>query len=129
MLFTIDRTHRRQIDNLIKYANKNIITLSVLKKIRQKKLPPPGDLSEYRIFLPVNFKVVYTIEEHLNKRIFKHISISVNDRLPSPIIAEEIIKEFKFENNLDKCYIWDEEYFQGCRAINILEPFSNGNNK
>ena len=46
----------------------------------------------------------------------KHISISINNDLPSIESVEMILNEFKFKNKLNNCMVYLEE-----NAVNVLE--------
>lgn len=108
------------IKNLIFYAENNKIPLKKMKKIMAGELSPAEDNPNYAIILPVDFRVVFTIERH-PKEWFKHLSISVpgKGRLPHPHAVYMICKEFGIENFKDE-YIYKEDEVE---AINIISKY------
>lgn len=129
MIFVVDDIALKNIDNLIKYALENPIYLDEMIDIAEERKSPIGNNPHFQVNIIKDINVIFSLEQHKDKRFYRHLSISVRGKLPSPYIAEEIIQLFKFENPLYDCYKWIEEYSPNCHAINIMEPFTNGNNK
>ena len=58
-------------------------------------MPPPGENENYVITIPLNFRVVFTIEQYPGGW-FKHLSVSVpvKNKGPHPQAVEMIMAEF-----------------------------------
>jgi hypothetical protein len=116
----IDDTIREQILAVKAYAEKNQYTMDDLLDIKNGTQEPPGNNAFYSCALPIGYKVVYTIEQQVEGTL-RHMSISVNDKLPSTEAVKMIMVEFGFENELENCYLYIEE---GGKAINVIESYN-----
>lgn len=121
-LLLTDET-QKQIDDLVAFARANVFTNDKLLKLANGIGKPPGDDPNFSMIIPAAFRVVFTIEEQ-QQRLAKHISISYRDRLPAPLMVDQILEKFGFKYNLkniqdnkDKIYVWPENNL----AINVLE--------
>ena len=67
-------------------------------------------------------RIVFSIEEQ-PIGLCRHISISLDASkfLPSTKSMNKIIKKFGFEEEIDNCYVYVEE-FDYANAVNIIEP-------
>jgi hypothetical protein len=88
----------------------------------------PDDLPLFTCYLPVDYKVVYTIEAALSAAnwneahgMCRHLSMSIGrrEKTPHPAVCQEVMNELGFVNTLDsgKCYVWIEKE----AIINIME--------
>jgi len=131
----IDNNIRKNIKELIKFAWKNIIPISQLIENGELKhgMPNPvGDNKKHSIFIPVNFKVVYSIEDQGEGRnekqglgICRHLSMSVGQlgRIPNPVGVDMVLEEFGFDHPIYECIFWTENFGSKDQvAINAIEP-------
>lgn len=121
---------KKTIKKLMVYAEDHKISYDKMKKIMDRKLPPPGDNKNYVITIPLNFRVVFTIEQHPGGW-FKHLSVSVpvKNKGPHPQAVEMIMAEFEMGdlNARPGNSVYIEEIGNGYKAINILCPFEYSN--
>jgi hypothetical protein len=85
--------------------------------------PPPGDMYGFKIQLPINYEVVYSIEEQTGHRRVRHLSVSLNGGIinPNTYVVKEIMKEIGFKSPLEHCFVSWEEFFPGLQSINVIE--------
>ena len=133
----IDEKIEGQIADLKAFAEKNTITSDQMIAISEGRLPPIGDDPRYHIFIPLNYRVVYTVEEHPMQdgggyRRCKHISVSISKkgRCPTLEAVNEFLKLFKFKNRIDENNRLEESgtftvYLEECSkevgAVNVIE--------
>ena len=121
---------RTAIKNLMFYAENNKLSYDKMKKIMARKMPPPGDNEKYVITIPLNFRIVFTIEQHPGGW-FKHLSVSIpnKNKAPHPNAVEMIMAEFEMGdlNARPGNSVYIEEIGNGYKAINILCPFEYSN--
>lgn len=117
----IGNKERSAIKNLIRYAENNKLTIKDMKLLMQGIVAPPGDNPNFSVMLPVQFRVVFTIEQHPGGW-FKHLSISVPDRgrWPSIEAVDMISKEFGIDDLKDE-HIYPEKEVE---AINVVAKYS-----
>lgn len=115
-----------RIKSLKDFAQANVISNEELMRRSNGFGEPIGDDPNYRITLPVGFRVVFT-HEMQKAREARHISISHKGRLPPPSAVNMIIEEFGFltkvqelekETENQKAFIWIEEEVN---AVNVME--------
>lgn len=102
----IGEQQRAEIAHLMQFAERRKVPLSKMKLIADGKLDPIGDDPDFRLFLPMGFRVVFSIEEHPGGTM-KHLSISVRKkgRWPSPEAVDMIAKEFGIKDfKQEHCY-------------------------
>ena len=119
---------RKKIRRLIDYAHKHIFDMKKMKKLTKGNIRPAGERKEFVIFLPIGFRIVYSLEEH-PMGLMKHLSISVEaaGRYPSIEAVIMILKEFGFNSKIgDKnSKIYEEKEYE---SINRIERYENGKN-
>jgi hypothetical protein len=123
---SLDSELNNRIADLILNAEANPFTMEVMKHAMENRLPIiPKGCRDFEIELPLDHRVVYTVEEH-PIGICKHISISQNNDSPSFDNLLTIISYFGFVTNLqdkkahayvENCLVNGEE----CKAINVIE--------
>lgn len=118
----IDKDLTDQIDTLVKYAEKNPITMDYLLDQKNGEEKPPGDYEGYSITLPFGYRIVFTIELQPAGKI-RHLSMSVNEdgSLPNEFAVQQIMDLIGFKNPLRQCKIAIENISPTRQAINILE--------
>ena len=130
---------RREIQTVKTYAEQHIVDLASLQQKGELKegdpCPIAGDDEKHILIVPLDYKVVYSIEDQgtgMNGKkglgLCRHLSMSVNkrNRLPNPISVDMMIEEFGFTNPLYKCIVWSEQFGdQTQNAINVIEPINN----
>jgi hypothetical protein len=120
--FIIDNSLRQRLYELVQNAEANIYTIDDLLDIYKKRKPPPGDLKNFTATLPFGYKIVYSIEVQLTKRV-RHLSVSVNQqhKLPNVEVVKEIMRTIGFTNDLKKCFVKLEDIGPFHQAINVFE--------
>lgn len=114
-VLVITEESKAKIKRVMDYADKHPYTMDMLFDIHNNVAPSPGDIAEYRLVIPVDFTVVYTVE--LQKFTVKHMSVSINGLLPPPEAAKMIMKEFGFPS-FEECFVKIDELSYG-HAINV----------
>jgi len=135
----IDNNIRKDIKKLIEFAWKKENIIHIAKMIEKGELKdgmpnPVGDKDGHTIFVPANFKVVYSIEdqgEGMNGKIglglCRHLSMSVGQlgRVPNPIGVDMVLEEFGFDHPIYECIFWTERFGgKDQMAINAMEPIA-----
>lgn len=116
----IDENTRKEIKEIIIYAQKHSLDKNALKATILKIKKPVGDNPRHVIHIYNGFRIVYSIENQPHGGNCHHISISVKEKnkYPSPEAVEEILKEFGMKEINKSFSIWLEKEIQ---AINILQ--------
>ena len=93
-----------KLKNLKEYAESHRFTLDEIRAIQRGERPQAGDREEHRLFCPVGYKVVFSIDETLTHRWVRHMSMSVNkpDRIPNKIALREVCGHLGFKD-FDRC--------------------------
>jgi len=117
----IDEDVRYVIKKLIKYADRNELSLQDLKDTIDGLKEPIGNNPNHACIIPVGHRVVYSIENQPKCKC-RHISISVDAEgmLPNTEAVKTIINEFGFLTDLEdgKAHV----YIEDGESINVLEP-------
>lgn len=111
---------------LILHAEANPFEFEVMKHASANRLPIiPEGCKDFEIELPLDIRVVFTVEEH-PRGICKHISVSQNGDTPPHDNLFVILRHFGFNTTLrdNKAYAYIESCVvngQNCRAVNVIE--------
>jgi len=116
-ILILDKESRQRVSDLKAYAKANEFSKEDLLAIVADPSTAAGNFSKFN-WQSQGYRVVYTIEQH-PKYKFKHISISLNEKLPPVSVATFLMQEFGFEKSLDDCVVYQEP-----NAINILEQIN-----
>jgi|SRR5581483_9848631 len=110
----------KKLNDLKVYAENHKITLTEGRAIQNNERPPVGDREEYRIYFPIGYKVVFSIDETLDHKWIRHMSMSINvpDRYPNEYALREVCEHLGYKN-FDTCMILDDP-FQS-KAIRVIE--------
>jgi hypothetical protein len=121
----IDNSVKAEIKALMKYAEKNPYSMDDLLDIVNGSMESPGDQREFQMYIPMGYKVVYTMEIQ-NVGLVRHISISVNTpgKLPGQEVVTFIIPFFGFKRTIHDNVIKIEGPKDGLQSINIWEPLT-----
>ncbi len=117
----LDIDVKQRLADLASYADRNHHTIDDLLDIRAGRQLPPGDQDEFICFIPVGYKVVFTIEEQ--QKLIRHLSMSI-DRpglLPNIEAVKEVMKLLGFVGELDCCLAKIELLPNNFQAINVWE--------
>lgn len=115
-----------KIADLILYAEANPFDFDTMKHASANRLPIiPKDCKDFEIDLPLDIRVVFTVEEH-PIGICKHISISQNHDIPTNNDLFTVLNHFGFVTTLrdNKAYAYVENCIvngQECKAVNVIE--------
>lgn len=125
-ILLMDAELNSKIAELILHAEANPFDFDTMKHASENRLPIiPKDCKDFEIELPLDIRVVFTVEEH-PRGICKHISISQNGDTPPHDNLFVILKHFGFNTTLrdNKAYAYIENCIVGgekCRAVNVIE--------
>lgn len=110
----------QRLRELKEYAENHRIDLQEMIAIRDKQHPPVGDRDSYRLYAPVGYKIVFSIDETLDHNWIRHMSMSVNtpDRYPNEYALREVCRHLGYKN-LDECIIQQESF--NTKAIEVIE--------
>lgn len=111
---------KKEIHELIEWAEKTKIPLDMNREIAEGKRPPIGDDRNYQIIIPMEYRCIFSIEEHPGGWM-KHLSISIpyKSKYPHPEAVNAIAKEFGIKNFMDE-YVYEEKEVE---AINIIAKY------
>lgn len=129
-VLVIGENEQAELQRIRQYAEANPYDLEAMVDRGRGKRMTPGELSVYRCYIPVGFKVVFTIEDHpqhTGKTLrMRHLSVSVTgfNKLPSPEAVQMIMDELGFIRPIVECHV-DIEKFTGGQAITVIEPLTN----
>jgi hypothetical protein len=129
--FIIGAEQKEELALLKQRAESHPFSAAAMKQ-RVKGTWQPGDDALYTIYIPIDYKVVFTIETALEAAnlevshgMYRHLSVSIGSRKnkPHPAVCQEIMNELGFVEKLDsgKCQVWSE----GPGIVNIIEFISN----
>ena len=123
----IDNEYSKKITDLKTFAELNPLTMDDLLDMYNKAKPVAGDTEGYYLYIPMGYKVVFTIEKQVKGDV-RHMSMSVKDAkmLPNPFAVEQMLKLLGFKNELINCIIDLEPVGDGHQAINVLELIKDG---
>jgi hypothetical protein len=96
-----------------------------MQAMMEGRVPVAGDNEQRTCFLPINFKIVYSLEEHPNGTWCHHLSVSggAKGKVPSVPMIEMVMAEIGFKSNIGNQYrVWLEELDDGEKAVNVLGP-------
>lgn len=117
-ILIINEAVKEALYTLKKHAEENPFNLDDMLDIMNKAEKPAGDREGFSCCIPVDFRVVFTIETH-PQGLSRHLSVSVptEGRSPHPEAVKLIMKELGFVCKLEDCtcYLEDE------KVINVVE--------
>lgn len=122
-ILIIDEATKERIKEVKDYAERNHYSFDDLLDIKNGAQEPPGDNAFYSCHLSEGYRVVYIIEDQPSVGLLRHISVSLNEQLPSVPSVKLIMEEFGFETPLEECYVYLEDTPTG-KAINVLEVYN-----
>ena len=125
-ILLMDDELNSRISELILHAEANPFDFDTMKHASDNRLPIiPEGCKDFEIELPLDIRVVYTVEEH-PRGICKHISISQNNDTPSNDNLFVVLRHFGFTTNfrdnnayayIENCVVNGEK----CKAVNVIE--------
>ncbi|MBT8490687.1 MAG: hypothetical protein KJN62_06545 [Deltaproteobacteria bacterium] len=120
-MLLIGEAERAAIKNLMFYAENNKISYKKMKKIMSGKLPPAGDNPNFSIVIPLDYRIVFTIERQ-PLWWAKHLSISVPEKgkYPSVEAVDMICQEFGIDNFNRIGWSGKVYYEEEIEAVNIV---------
>ena len=135
-ILILDDEVQENIKTLIQYAELNVVSYKDMVEMYNKMkngetVTPIGDDPNHFIYLPLDIRVAYSIEEHPIGEC-KHISISCKNEEPNFNDVALIMSYFGFSSDfnseLPTCQAYMEKYvIDGVEysALNIIEPNRN----
>ena len=126
----IGENEKEALSKLKQNAESNIFSFDDLLDMKNEVTEIVGDRPDFFCYIPVGYRVVYSIEEHPLKEgggflKIRHASISVDKpkSLPSPEACELIIKELGYENGMENCQLSIENISETKAAVTILDKY------
>jgi len=119
----INEIIKENIQRMIKNAEANKIDINQMRKISEGLLPAVGYDANFTCNIEHGFKVVFSIEQQLDKNWYRHMSVSINDKskLPSIPAVELLMQEFGFIGGIHDCdHVWIERNISPM-AVNIIQ--------
>lgn len=111
---------REEIGRVIAHARENPVSLARMEAVMEGKAPPVGEDPAFACAIPVDYRAVFSIEEHPGGWM-RHLSVSIpGGRLPHPSAVEMILEAFGFSGGLEDCERWVEDLEEG-RALNLVQ--------
>ncbi len=135
-ILILDDEVQENIKKLIQYAELNVVPYAVMidmyNKMKNKEpITPIGDDPNHFIYIPMDIRIAYSIEEHPVGEC-KHISISTKNGEPNFNDVALIMSYFGFRSDLNgglaTCQAYMENYVIDdveYSALNIIEPNRN----
>lgn len=116
----IDENSSRKIKQVIEYAKKHPHNVEIIRKRMTGDYPVPIDYEGFTCVIPMDFKCVYTIEEHPHGWSH-HLSVSVPEptKLPNIEAVKMLMREFEMTTPIKECHVWLEDC-EFNRAVNVL---------
>lgn len=113
---------KENLHQLRDYAEKHPLSFNDLLDIYNRQKEPPGNTKGYFIYVPVGYKVVFSVEQQKEK--IRHLSVGVGreNKFPSPEAVNVIMEHLGFRNTLHSgnCKVWIEENI----AVNVVELYN-----
>jgi len=118
----VDSAAEREVERVIKYAENNIVSYSMLEAMVAGQVSPVGDKRGHVCVIPREYRIVYSIEEQAIG-LCRHLSVSLaqSKYIPDQDALNKIIKLFGFDGEIEDCYVWVEE-LRHVNAVNIVQP-------
>ncbi len=116
----IDQKVRDDAARLVAFAEANIVDAARVDRVRRKVERPPGDDPRHAITVPMEFRVVFSVDE-LPNGLARHLSVSIPKvgRLPMPEAIMMLLPLFDMAE-FGMCVVWVEGVPDGLGAINVL---------
>lgn len=120
---------KARLANLRKYATDNPIDIPpVMEQIKTPEglLAHEKRMDRYSCWIPLGFRVVFSIETGHPVGTSRHLSVSspAKGRIPNIFAMGMLAEELGFVGGLELCGIWDEDIGEGQKAINLIQPLS-----
>lgn len=124
---------QKNIKKLIQYAELNVVSYDTMvdmtnKMKNEEPVVPIGDNPNHFIYLPLDIRVAFSLEEHPIGEC-RHISITCKNSVPELHDVNLIMSYFGFRSNLNggliSCQAYIENYVINdveYSALNVIEP-------
>lgn len=118
----IDDSSLAEIQRVREHAETHRLTLYEIKKIMEGVDPPIGDNPQFVCSVPVGYRCAFSIEEHMNHRIIRHLSVSVNTpgKWPHPAAIAQLMQLFGFRGKIGDPEVLVTQELD-VEAVNVLE--------
>jgi hypothetical protein len=114
----IGTEEKESLKKLRENAERNEFSLDDLLDIMNKAEVPAGDRKGFSCILPVDVRVVFSIETHPGGKA-RHMSVSMKSgKLPMPELVGMILPELGYTTKMEECHVSIEEEE---KAINVME--------
>lgn len=113
----LDDDTTAQLHKLREYAEAHPITTDRLLRMMAGAEKPIGDTPDYCVTVPHQVRVVFSID-HQRSGPMRHLSVSVNWKLPSVAMVAMLLPLLGYRGGLENCHVYFE---QDNKAVNVLE--------
>ncbi len=126
MMLVIDEDFKDNINKIVNFAKENPLSMDDLLDMHNGQMKLTGDTEGYYWFSPLGIKIVHCIEQQVPGDC-RYLSISVpgENKLPHPIMVEEIMSLVGFKNGILKSDVVMEKIGEKRRAVSIREIIKN----
>lgn len=115
-ILIIGTEEKESLKRLREHAEKHEFSLDDLLDIMNKAEVPAGDRKGFSCILPIDTRVVFSIENHPGGKA-RHMSVSLKSgKLPMPELLNMILPELGYKTDLSKCHLSIEG-----TAVNVME--------
>jgi hypothetical protein len=118
----IDEDVMARAKALTEYAEKNPYSVDDLLDVASGDMMLPGDQPEYRMEIPIGYKVVLTIDRYPYGSV-RHLSMSSSNpgKLPRPEAVDAVLPLFGFKKSVNECHVTLEGPQDNPIAIAVYE--------
>jgi hypothetical protein len=123
MMLIIDEATRQRIAEVVQYAEAHTFSLDDLLDVHNQEpdAQVAGDMEDFVCYIPLDYRVVYSIEDQPIRVRHLSISVSTPGRLPSVAAVAEIMRWFGFVSQLSDCMVQLEAIGPDRQAVNVWE--------
>ena len=96
----IDEEAKTRINELVQHCAEFPISYQALEAMVEGKIRPIGDSPDHVMRLFNGFQIAFSWEVQSDSITYRHISISVSDKMPSLSLVNMLLELFQFEGRL-----------------------------
>jgi hypothetical protein len=114
----LNRPTLLKIEEVKIFSREHPMGIDELKQAIMRKTSQAGDRFEHIVEIPVDYRLVYNIEEQPDANLYHHLSISCkNGKIPSPALVTDLMSLFDMGYDLmDMDNVWIEG-----KIVNLLK--------
>ena len=115
--FVLTSDHQKKLMKLAEYAADNPYSMDDMLDLINNKGRIAGDNHNFKLFVPVGYCIVFSIEQQLDGPT-RHLSMSVDEDecLPALPVVEMVMRFLGYQSNIKECYV----------KLESIEPINDG---